>query len=39
VVTDLVVRRASLEDTYLAIVRRHESGPASAAAPLTGARS
>jgi ABC-2 type transport system ATP-binding protein len=37
-VTDLEVRRASLEDTYLAIVRRHESDPASAATPLSRTR-
>jgi ABC-2 type transport system ATP-binding protein len=36
-VADLEVRRASLEDTYLTIVRRHESAAGAAAAP-SGAR-
>ena len=31
-IADLVVRRASLEDTYLALVRRAEAGPGQAAA-------
>ena len=34
-VDDLEVRRATLEDTYMALVRRHESGDATADATLT----
>ncbi len=33
-VADLEVRRASLEDAYLALVQQHESGKADAAADL-----
>ena len=35
-ITDLDVRRATLEDTYLAMVQRHESGDASEAATAFG---
>ena len=37
-ITDLDVRRATLEDTYLAMVQRHESGDRSEAANAFGAR-